>query len=200
MRICCMIAAVAVTLGALLAGCDVGRSNPTAAATAARAAATAIPTPIRTPTAMAVLAPPTRRPSPTPVGDATARDRPSLDQLSEEAVAQVRGNLERAISSRALPGIEALLARDVVILGDGGGRLQRDQAVTWLRQRAGPGLRLTLFDRHHHVALLVAQVEGWSQVSPIRRGELGFNFHLYDASGRQDDERGSWKIDTISID
>jgi len=120
--------------------------------------------------------------------------------LSEEALAQVRGNLERAISSRALPGIEALLARDVVILGDGGGQLQRDEAVTWLRQRAGPGLRLTLFERHHHVALLVAQVEGWSQVSPIRRGELGFNFHLYDASGRQDDERGSWKIDTISID
>jgi hypothetical protein len=104
------------------------------------------------------------------------------------------------ISSPALPGLEALLLKDVVLAGEGGGEtMQRDLAASWLRRRSGPGLRLTLFERHHHVALLVAQVEGWSRVAPIIRGELGLNFHLYDANGQQD-SRGSWKIDIIFVD
>jgi hypothetical protein len=50
------------------------------------------------------------------------------------------------------------------------------------------------------VALLTVEVEGWPPIAPIKRGGLGLNFHLYNANDRQDDERGSWKIDVITVD
>src|SRR5215211_3582856 len=182
-----MVAVAVVSLGAVLAGCEADRLRPGTAATAARAAATAIPTPIRTPTAMVITGLPTRSPSPTPAQGAVSSAQGRGDQLSERALTEVRDALERTISSPALPGLEALLLHEVVLLGEGGGEtMQRDLAASWLRRRSGPGLRLTFFERHHHVALLIAQVEGWSPVAPIKRGELGLNFHLYDADGQQD--------------
>ncbi len=180
----------------LLFGCDVGDQVPGAAATAARAAATPIPPPPRiSPTSTPASA---RAPSPSvPL----VRPTDSQGPLSEQGIVEVRDRLERAIRTAGLVGIEELLLDEVAISSpDGGERLNRDQAASWLRRRAGPGLRLSQFERHHHVALLVAQTEGWPNTPPIVSGRVGFSFHLYDAAGRQDDERGSWKIDVVTAE
>jgi hypothetical protein len=201
MHIRCVFAVVVASLASVVGGCEIDTTRPIAAATAARVAATAIPTAARTPTAMSIILSPTSAPLQTSARSAAGRDHGEEGQLSKQALAQIRGDVERAISSPNLPGIETLLLNEVVLVGDDGvEHIQRDVAAGWLRQRAGSSLRVTVFERHHHVALLVTVVEGWSQVAPIRRGELGFSFHLYDAIGRPDDERGNWKIDTITLD
>lgn len=185
-----------VGLTALLVGCDARDQVPGAAATAARAAATPIPLPTRMP--------PTRTPAIARAPSLSApltRPTDSHGPLSEQGIADVRGRLERAMSSSVLPGVEELFLDQVAVSSAiGGERLGRDQAVSWLRQRAGPGLRLSQFERHHHVALLVAQTEGWPSTPPIVSGRVGFSLHLYDAAGRQDEERGSWKIDAITAE
>lgn len=181
-------------LTVLLFGCDVRDQVPGAAATAARAAATPIPTPV-SPTNTPAIA---RAPSPSvPM----ARPTDSQWPLSEQGIADVRGRLDRAVSSWGLEGIEELLIDQVTIsTPNGGERLSRNQAASWLRRRAGPGLRLMQIERHHHVALLVAQTEGWPNIAPIASGRVGFSFHLYGPTGRQDDEWGSWKVDVVTAE
>jgi hypothetical protein len=185
-----------VGLAALLVGCDARDQVPGAAATAARAAATPIPPPSRVfPTSTpAIGSAPTRS---VPV----ARGTDSRASLSEQGIADVQRRLEHIIATSELAGIEDLLLDQVAISSpDGSEQLGRDQAAVWLRRRAGPGLHLTQFERHHHAALLVAQTEGWAGTPPIVIGRVGFAFHLYDPSGRQDDERGRWKIDVVTVE
>jgi hypothetical protein len=159
-RIRRVIAVVVASFAYFIGGCEMETAHPSAATTATRA--------------------PLRASSRSAAGP----DQADGGRLSKRALAQIRGDLKRAISSPNLPGIEALLLYKVVLVGDDGAEhLQRGVAARWLRQRAGSSLRVTVFERHHHAALLVALVEGWSRVAPIRRGELGFNFHLYDADG-----------------
>ena len=192
-----------LALAGLVVGCDAGGTIPGAAATAARAAATPIARPIRTPVLSApvtVTSPPGT--STVSLGTATpARDDASSDALSQQSIAETRRAFEQAVSSPGLRGIEVLLLGRVSITSRTGGEvLERDGAVRWLRQRSGPNLRLTQFDRHHHVPLLVAVTEGWRSTPPIITGRVGFSFHRYDPAGHQDDQYGQWKVDLISAE
>jgi hypothetical protein len=123
---------------------------------------------------------------------------PGDDPLSERALSGIRTKLEQAVASAKLSGIETLLLEEVALSSrTTNGHLGRDEAAEWLREHAGPGLRLSHFERHHHVALLVAVIEGWPSLPPLEGGRLGLNLRLYDPTGHQDDQRGSWMIDAL---
>jgi hypothetical protein len=202
------LAAPALGLVVLLAGCDSASTPapspvPGAAATAARAAATPIPTAIQKPapagpevTGSPIRAPgspsPAASPSPSAPGPATA---------AEQAAESARRSLEQALGSAELSGIEALLLDQVALASPAGGEvLERQAAARWLREHAGPGLRITEVLRHAQLPLLEIVTEGWPAREPIRSGRVTFNFHLYDPSGRQDEAGGSWKIDVIAVE
>lgn len=168
---------VVLGLATLLAGCDeldrdvaVQRATPT-------------------PFPPGFVTTPTPRPSPTSYV-VTGRVAAKEDDL-ERSVAEARQALQRALGSPGLPGIEALLLERVAISAPSGGEtVDRAAATRWLRERAGPGLHVGSVHRHHHLPMLVAQTAG---------GRVTFVLHRYDASGMQDDLRGDWKIDTISV-
>jgi hypothetical protein len=82
----------------------------------------------------------------------------------------------------------------------GGEVLERQAAARWLREHAGPGLRITEVLQHAHLSLLEIVTEGWPAREPISSGRVTFNLHLYGPSGRQDEAGGSWKIDVIAAE
>ena len=124
----------------------------------------------------------------------------ALDQgaVLDQSIAEARHAFEQALSSPSLVGIEGLLLDSVSLASPTGGEvLERGAAAQWLRERAAAGLRISDFLRHQHLASLVIVTEGWQNLAPISSGRMSFNLHRYDQAGRQDDERGTWKIDVI---
>jgi hypothetical protein len=170
---------------------------PGAAATLTRGSRTPIPTPVRTPSPAASASPSPARaaalasPAASPVGRA----------VSQDEIADVRRQIERILASPNLTGIEALLL-DRVSLGttEGGQVLDRDEAAQWLRDHAGPGLRVARVDRSALAVLLEVLTEGWPIREPIAEGRVAFNLHRYDESGRQDEDHGTWKVDVINAE
>jgi hypothetical protein len=200
-----LIAAVGLPMTMVMAACDAAAVAPTpttvpgAAATAARAAATPIPTPIQSPSP----SPLPSRPSPvsSPASSPAASPSPNAvgqAVLSEQSVAETRQALDRALSAPDLAGIETLLAERVSLSGEAGGAdLDRESAASWLRERAAPGIRVAQLQPYPDLALLEVVTEGWPAVEPVSAGRIAFRLHLYDESGRQNEERGRWKIDVI---
>jgi hypothetical protein len=113
----------------------------------------------------------------------------------------VRNEIEQALASPDLPGIERLLLDRVSMSSaEGGEVLDRDAAARWLRERAGPGMRVTRIEPSALAVVLQVVSEGWPIQPPIANGRVTFNLHRYDASGRPDDERGEWKIDVVTAE
>ena len=166
---------------------------PGAAATLTRSSRTPIPTPLPSPKPAAGLASPSpARAAASP--SALAGGRP----VSEEEISDLRQQIDRALASPDLPGIESLLLDRVLLSSsEGGQELDRSGAAGWLRDHAGPGLQVARVDRSALAVLLEVLTEGWPIRPPVTDGTVTFNLHRYDPSGKQDEDNGSWKIDVI---
>jgi hypothetical protein len=173
---------------------------PGAAATLTRSIRTPIPTPIRTP---APGASPSSSPprvavavSPSP---SSAGNRPVV---SDSDVAQLQRRIEQAIADPELSGIEGLLLDHVSLsTADGGSVLDSREAAAWLRDHAGPGIRVTRLERGTQTVMLQVLTEGWPKKDPIQQGQVSFSLRPYNASGRPDEEGGGdWKIDVIQAE
>jgi hypothetical protein len=97
---------------------------------------------------------------------------------SDADVANIRARLQQAVDSPDLTGIDTLLLDHVSMsTSQGGSVLDRGAAAQWLRDRAGPNIKVT-------------QVTGGTQ-----------DLSLVVQNGRQDDSGGGeWKIDVIEVD
>jgi hypothetical protein len=173
---------------------------PGAAATLTRSINTPIPTPIRTPSAAPAPSPSPRLAiavSPGPSPNATA-----ANPLSDADVADVQSRVEQAVSSPELPGIEGLLLDHVSMsTPQGGSVMDSAQAASWLRDHAGPGIKVSRVDRSTQEVMLQVETDGWPHKDPIQSGQVTFSLRRYDANGRQDESGGGeWKVDVIDAE
>ena len=191
------LALVAATAGA---GCSsLLSADPTpvpgAAATLTRSVRTPIPTPERSAASPVASASPARvasaaSPGPSPVaGNQT---------VSEAEVSQLQMRMERIVASSDLPGVESLLLDHVSFsTAQGGSIMDANQAASWLRDRAGNGIKVARLDRGTQSLVLQVLTEGWPNKDPIQQGQVTFSLRRYDANGRPDEENGEWKVDVI---
>jgi hypothetical protein len=165
---------------------------PGAAATLTRSSRTPIPTPVKTAPA-GPSAVPSRVALAAPSPGAGGRD------LTDAEVGQVQERLQQALASPDLPDIEALLLDHVSLsTADGGQVLDAAQTASWLRDHAGRGIQVTRVDRSTQAVMLEAQTDGWPTQPPLQQGQVSFGFRPYDASGREDEDNGDWKVDVIT--
>src|SRR5438067_4958374 len=153
---------------------------PGAAATAARRAATAIPTPIRTPTAVPV---PTPRPQPSP----------TRGPSDAEQIAAVVEQIRAALDGKNLDALQPLMLDQVVVAPggeQGADTMDRDLALNWLKDRAGPGPKLISSDVVEHFGLLEVQTGPWEPKAPVKDGQVVFNLHRFNERGDQDPIHG----------
>jgi hypothetical protein len=129
---------------------------------------------------------------------ATASDQ----GVSDADVAAVQNRIQQAIGSPDMPGIEALLLDHVSLSSSQGGSVMAAaEAANWLRDHAGPNLKVSQVTRGTQDVMLQVTTDGWPQKDPIQAGQLIFSLRRYDANGRQDDSGGGqWKIDVIEAD
>jgi hypothetical protein len=173
---------------------------PGAAATLTRSSRTPIPTPIRTPgPGAAPSASPSRVAVPASASPSPVDNAPPV---SDADVAQLQRRIEQAVATPELSGIESLLLDHVSLsTAEGGSVLDSGQAATWLREHAGPGIRVTSLERGTQTVMLQVQTEGWPNKDPIQQGQVSFSLRPYDANGRPNQEgRGDWKIDVIQAE
>ncbi len=113
-------------------------------------------------------------------------------------MATVRRQLGEVLGSSSLSGIDAWLAPHVSMgSSEGGSVMEPSEAAAWLKQRAGSKMNVVGLNRSALAVVLEVQTDGWKQEPPMPAGRLTLNLHRYDATGRQDDDRGDWKIDVI---
>jgi hypothetical protein len=129
------------------------------------------------------------------VASPTAASRDVTDQ----EVSQVQQQLQQALASPDLPGIESLLLDHVSLsTSDGGQVLDASQTASWLRDHAGTGIQVTRVDRSTQAVMLEAQTDGWPTQPPLDQGQVSFGLRRYDANGREDEDNGDWKVDVIT--
>jgi len=160
---------------------------PGAAATAARRAATAIPSPLRAPTDTPGV--PTPRPRPSPSGG------PS----DEEQIAAVVRQIADVLDSGNLDGLAPLMLDQIAVAagGDQGAEtMDRDLAIAWLKDRAAPGPKVQSSDQVEFFGLVEVRTGPWETKPPVTSGTVVFNLHRVDDSGRQA-LSGAWKIDVL---
>jgi hypothetical protein len=105
------------------------------------------------------------------------------------------------VATPDLTGIESLLLDHISLsTPDGGSVLDATQAATWLREHAGPGLKVTRVDPGTQTLMLQVLTDGWPTKAPIQQGQVSFSLRRYDASGRPDEDNGTWKIDVIEAE
>ena len=79
--------------------------------------------------------------------------------------------------------------------------MTRDEAISWLRDHAGPNIKVTQVTPGTQDVMLQIMTQGWPQNDPIQSGQVTFSLRRYDANGRQDESGGGdWKIDVIEVD
>jgi hypothetical protein len=78
--------------------------------------------------------------------------------------------------------------------------LDRSAAAAWLRDHAGPGIKVTRLERATQALMLQVFTEGWPNNAPVDQGRVNFSLRRYDANGRLDEEAGDWKIDVIEAE
>jgi hypothetical protein len=107
--------------------------------------------------------------------------------------------MDVVLSTPGLTGIDDLLLDHVSLsTPDGGSVLSGDEAAKWMREHAGPGLKVTEVDRGTQEVTLQVQTDGWPKKDPVQDGQVNFALRRYDANGRQDQSGGGeWKIDVI---
>jgi len=132
--------------------------------------------------------------SPSPAGGAQS--------AADADVAAVQRRMEQIIATPDLRGIEALLLDHVSFsTPQGGDVLDNAVAATWLRDHAGPGIKMTRLERGTQEVMLQVQTDGWPTRDPVQQGLVNFGLRRYDANGRQDETgNGDWKIDVISVE
>jgi hypothetical protein len=173
---------------------------PGAAATLTRSINTPIPTPVRTPSTQTAGSPSPSRVavggSPGPASTAGAQP------LSDADVAAIQSRIEQSVNTPALPGIDGLLLDHVSLsTQQGGSVMDSSAAASWLRDRAGPGIKVSQVTRGTQDVMLQILTDGWPQKDPIQNGQVIFSLRRYDANGRQDESGGGeWKIDVIEAD
>jgi len=187
----------------LLVGCQslIGAEPtvvPGAAATLTRSSRTPIPTPERTASPQAVTSPVAgAKPALSPAAISSAAASRSI---TAEDVAAIQQEMQRAVASADLPGIERLLLDRVSLSTSGGGQvLDRSEAAQWLREHAGPGIDVDRVDPSTQTMLLEVLTVGWPKDAPIEQGVVTFNLRRYGAGGRPD-EAGDWKVDAIGAE
>jgi hypothetical protein len=169
---------------------------PGAAATLTRSINTPIPTPVRT---ASVVASPSARvavavsPGPSPsVGEGT----------SQADLASLQNRIQQAVATPDMRGIDALLLDHVSLsTPQGGSVMSSDEASNWLRDHAGPNIKISQVTQGTQDVMLQVMTDGWPQKDPIQGGQVTFSLRRYDANGRQDESGGGdWKIDVIEAD
>ncbi len=179
---------------------------PGAAATLTRSINTPIPTPVRTPSALASPSPSPRLAlpaSPAPSASASASPPAAADQaLNDADVSAAQARLQQVVSTPDLTGIESLLLDHVSMsTAQGGSVMDSQEAASWLRDHAGPGITVGQVDRSTQEVMVQMQTDGWPKKDPLQSGQVTFSFRRYDANGRQDETGGGeWKIDVIEAD
>jgi hypothetical protein len=109
--------------------------------------------------------------------------------------------MDQIVSDQRLPGVEALLLDHVSLsTAQGGSVLDNAQAASWLRDRAGSGIKVTRLERGTQTLMLQVVSEGWPNADPIEQGRVSFSLRRYDANGRPEEENGDWKIDVIEAE
>jgi hypothetical protein len=175
---------------------------PGAAATLTRSINTPIPTPVRTPGASPAVNPSPSRVavpvsgSPSPVASAGGQ------ATSDADVADLQRRMEQIVGTPDLRGIEVLLLDHVSLSTLGGGDvLDKPAAANWLRDHAGPGIKVSRLERGTQEVMLQVQTDGWPSKDPIQQGQVNFGLRRYDSNGRQDETGGGdWKIDVIGVE
>jgi len=164
---------------------------PGAAATLTRSVRTPIPTPERS------AASPVASASPARVASA-ASPVASSQTVSEAEVSQLQQRMEQIVANPDLPGVESLLLDHVSFsTAQGGSIMDANQAASWLRDRAGNGIKVARLDRGTQSLVLQVLTDGWPNKDPIQQGQVTFSLRRYDANGRPDEENGDWKVDVI---
>jgi len=191
-----------VAAATLAAGCATLLSAdptpvPGAAATLTRSIRTPIPTPERP-----VGASPGTSPSPSRVAASPGPSAVAARQgVTQDDVAQLQRRLDQTVGNPSLPGVEGLLLDHVSLsTAQGGSIMDSSQAATWLRERTGPGIKVSRVERGTQTLMLHVVSEGWPNKDPIEQGRVSFSLRRYDSSGRPDEENGDWKIDVIEAE
>jgi hypothetical protein len=194
---------VGLTVAATIAGCSsILTAEPTpvpgAAATLTRSSRTAIPTPVRTAVPSPSLsAVPSRSPGASPAPSPSA----GIEAVNEDEIAQLQQRMQQIVGSPDLTGVESLLLDHVSLsTPQGGSVMSATEAETWLRDHAGPGMKVSRLERATQALMLQVFTTGWPKKDPVDQGQLNFSLRRYDASGRLDDENGDWKIDVIEAE
>ena len=74
-------------------------------------------------------------------------------------------------------------------------------AANWLRDRAGPNIKVTEVTPGTQDVMLQVMTDGWPQKDPIQAGQVNFSLRRYDANGRLDESGGGeWKVDVIDAE
>jgi hypothetical protein len=193
-----LVAAIASAACSTLLGAE-PTPVPGAAATLTRSINTPIPTPIRTPSP---LASPSRVAVAASPSAAAAQRTPTDQPLSDAEVENLQRRLQTILAASDLSGIDTLLLDHVSLsTPDGGSVLSSDEAASWMRDRASPGIKIVQVDRGTQEATLRVQTDGWQKKDPIQQGQVNFALRRYDANGRQDQSGGGeWKIDVIETE
>jgi hypothetical protein len=117
-------------------------------------------------------------------------------------VADLQRRMEQIVAGSDLPGIEGLLLDHVSLsTPQGGSVMDSAQVARWLRDHAGPGIKVTQVDRGTQELVVQVQTGGWPARDPIQQGQVNFSLRKYDPSGRPDQTGGGeWKIDVIEAE
>jgi hypothetical protein len=173
---------------------------PGAAATLTRSINTPIPTPVRTPSTVPSPSPSLARPaaSVSPGASPSTSDQ----VLSEADVVSLQDRVGQAVATPELRGIEPLLLDHVSLsTPEGGSVMDSAEAVSWLRDHAGPGIKVSQVTRGTQELVVQVMTEGWPQKDPIQAGQVSFSLRRYDDNGRQNESGGGeWKIDVIQAE
>jgi hypothetical protein len=171
---------------------------PGAAATLTRSSRTPIPTPTRDTNPSPA---PSAAAARSPVAAASPSARPGGQLVTDEAIAQIQRDMQRIVASEDLPNIEKMLLDRVSLSTPAGGQvLERAAAADWLRDHAGPNIKVTRVDPNTQTVLLEVQTEGWPHRDPIEEGNVTFSLRRYAPNGRQDEDNGDWKVDVIGAE
>jgi hypothetical protein len=122
--------------------------------------------------------------------------------ISDSDVATIQNRIQQAVASPDMSGMETLLLDHVSLsTPQGGSVMDASEAANWLRDHAGPNLKVIQVSRGTQDVMLQVTTDGWPPRDPVQAGQVIFSLRRYDANGRQDDSGGGdWKIDVIEAD
>jgi hypothetical protein len=100
----------------------------------------------------------------------------TAEGISESDVAAVQSRIQQAIASPEMPGIDALLLDHVSLsTPQGGSVLAGPDAANWLREHAGPNLKVSEVTRGTQDVMLQVTTDGWPPKDPIQTGQMIFS-------------------------